>query len=164
MRFADASFDALTSTLGIMFAPDHEATAHEIARVVKPGGRIVLANWTPEGGLGRMFRMMAPFQPAPPPSNPFEWGRPEHVHALLDDTFELDIEQHVSTLRTRDGEEYWELFATSYGPTKTLAESLGDERREDFPHAWVDFFEHDYRINGQIVHDREYLLVTGTRR
>jgi hypothetical protein len=61
------------------------------------------------------------------------------------------------------GEAYWELFSTSYGPTKVLAESLGD-RREELRHDWVDFFETNYRANGEIAHTREYLLVLGRRR
>src|SRR5207342_3215289 len=74
MELADGSFDKVSSTCGIMFAPDHEAVAGEVARVASEGGRIALANWTPMGGLGRMFKMMAPYQPAPPPSSPFDWG------------------------------------------------------------------------------------------
>jgi ubiquinone/menaquinone biosynthesis C-methylase UbiE len=160
---ADAEFDIVSSTCGIMFAPDHEATARQLARVTRSGGKIGLANWTPEGGLGQMFRMMAPFQPSPPPSSPFDWGREERVRELLGEAFELEIEKHVSTLETRDGEEYWDLFSTSYGPTKTLAESLGD-RREEFRTTWIEFFENNYQEDGHIVHPREYLLVLGTRR
>jgi ubiquinone/menaquinone biosynthesis C-methylase UbiE len=159
----DASFDIASSTVGIMFAPDHEATARELARVVRPGGRIAIASWTPDGGLGRMFRMMAPFQPAAPPSSPFDWGRADRVRELLGDAFDLEIEERVSVMETADGEEYWDLFASSYGPTKTLADSLGD-RREELHRTWVDFFEREYRDDGRIVHPREYLLVLGTRR
>lgn len=162
LGLADASFDVVSSTCGIMFAPDHEATARELARVVRPGGRLALANWTPEGGVGRMFRMMAPFQPAPPPSSPFDWGRRDRVQELLGDAFDLHIEERVSALTIRDGEEYWQLFSSSYGPTKTLAEALGD-RREELHRAWVDFFDSEYRQGDQIVHDRAYLLITGTR-
>lgn len=160
----DASFDVVSSTCGIMFAPDHQATANQLARVVRPGGRIGLANWTPKGGLGRMFAMMAPFQPGPPPSSPFDWGRKERVHELLGDAFQLEIDEKISTLETADGEEYWQLFSTSYGPTKTLAESLPDDRREEFHQAWVDFFESGYRDGDHIAHTREYLLIKGTRR
>jgi ubiquinone/menaquinone biosynthesis C-methylase UbiE len=159
----DASFDKLSSTCGIMFAPDHEAVAGELARVTKPGGRIALANWTPTGGLAKMFAVMAPYQPAPPPSSPFAWGDEARVTELLGETFELELEEHVSTLRVPSGEDYWELFSTSYGPTKTLAEGLGD-RREDLHRDWVEFFETNYRENGGIVHTREFLLVHGTRR
>jgi SAM-dependent methyltransferase len=163
LHVPDASFDKLASTCGIMFAPDHEAVAGELARVTKPGGRIALANWTPTGGLAKMFAVMAPYQPAPPPSSPFAWGDEARVTELLGEAFELQLEEHVSTLRVPSGEAYWELFSTSYGPTKTLADSLG-ERREDLHRDWVEFFETNYRANGEIAHTREFLLVLGTRR
>jgi SAM-dependent methyltransferase len=160
---SDASFDKVSSTVGIMFAPDHRATASELARVTAPGGRIALANWTPAGGLGKLFKVMAPYQPAPPPSSPFDWGDETKVHELLGDAFELEIEEHVSTFRTESGETYWDLFSSSYGPTKTLADGLGD-RREELRRDWVEFFESNYRSNGEIAHPREYLLISGTRR
>jgi len=159
----DAAFDKVSSTCGVMFAPDHEAVARELARVTKPGGRIGLANWTPAGGLGRLFKVMAPYQPAPPPSSPFDWGDETRVRELLGDDFELELEERVSTLRTPTAEEYWQLFSTSYGPTKTLAESIG-ERREDLHRDWIEFFETNYESGGEIAHTREFLLVSGIRR
>ena len=110
-----------------------------------------------------MFKVMAPYQPAPPPSSPFDWGDEQRVRELLGEAFELELEERVSTLRTPSAEAYWELFSTSYGPTKTLADSLGD-RREDLHRDWVDFFETNYKSNGEIAHTRDYLLVLGTRR
>jgi SAM-dependent methyltransferase len=163
LQVPDAAFDAVSSTCGVMFAPDHEATARELARVTRPGGRIALGNWTPTGGLARMFKVMAPFMPAPPPSSPFDWGDETRVRELLGDWFELDLSEHVSTLRVPSGEAYWELFSNSYGPTKVLADSLGD-RREELHRDWVEFFETNYRTNGEIAHTREYLLVAGRRR
>jgi SAM-dependent methyltransferase len=163
LDLADGSFDKVSSTCGIMFTPNHEATAGELARVTAPGGRIALANWTPTGGLAKMFKVMAPYMAAPPPSSPFDWGDETHVRELLGDAFDLELEEHVSTLTTPTAEDYWELFSTSYGPTKTLADSLGD-RREDLHGDWIEFFETNYRKNGEIVHPREYLLVLGTRR
>jgi SAM-dependent methyltransferase len=159
----DASIDKLSSTCGVMFAPDHEAVARELARVTRPGGRIALASWTPTGGLAKMFAVMRPYLPAPPPSNPFDWGDENRVQELLGESFELDLTEHVSTLRVPSGQDYWELFSTSYGPTKTLADSLG-ERRADLERDWVEFFESNYRQDGEIVHVREYLLALGTRR
>ena len=163
LELPDASYDKVSSTCGIMFTPDHEASARELARVTAPGGRIAIASWTPTGGLAKMFAVMAPYQPAPPPSSPFAWGDEAHVRTLLGDSFDLEFEELVSTLRVPTGEDYWELFSTSYGPTKTLAESIGD-RREDLRRDWVEFFETNYRADGEIVHPREYLLVLGTRR
>src|SRR3954470_11894100 len=89
----DGSFDVVSSTCGVMFAPDHAATARELGRVTKPGGRLILVNWEPEGGLGKMFAMMKQFQPPPPEGAgvPFDWGRPEHVQELLGDDFELEF-------------------------------------------------------------------------
>jgi SAM-dependent methyltransferase len=161
----DGTFDVVSSTCGIMFAPDHEATANELGRVTKSGGRLGIVNWEPEGGVGKMFAMMKPFQPPPPEGAgvPFDWGRKEHVEKLLGGEFRLEFERGISTYRVPSGEDYWEVFSTSYGPTKTLADSLGD-RREQFHQAWVDFFEQNYRENGGIAHTREYLLVLGTRR
>ena len=163
LELPDASFDKVSSTCGVMFAPDHEAVARELARVTAPGGKIALVNWTPTGGLGRMLKVMAPYQPAPPPSSPFDWGDEPRVRELLGDDFELELEERVSTLRTPTAEDYWELFSTSYGPTKTLAESIG-ERREDLHRDWIEFFETNYSEDGEIVHTREYLLISGIRR
>jgi SAM-dependent methyltransferase len=163
LEFGDGSFDAISSTCGVMFAPDHDAVAQELARVTRSGGRIALANWAPEGGVADLFKLMAPFQPAPPPSNPFDWGVTNRVDELLGDSFELEFETHVSTLTLGSGEDYWELFATSYGPTETLAEPLG-ERRKELHEARVSFFEEHHREGNQIVHEREYILVLGTRR
>jgi SAM-dependent methyltransferase len=162
----DASFDVVSSTFGVMFAPDQRAVAGELARVTRTGGRLGLANWTPDGGIGRMFRMTAQFAPPPPPEAgaPLDWGRPEHVDERLGDSFDLEIEERTTTLSIGSAEEMWQLFVENFGPVKTLAESLDDERREEFHRAWVEFFELNYRSNGSIEHPREYLLVLGTRR
>ena len=98
-----------------------------------------------------MFRMMGPFLPPPAPGagSPFDWGREAHVRELLGDSFELEFEEHVSTLAVDSPEAYWELFSTSYGPTKTAAEALDPDRR---------------RVGDEVVHHREYLLTLGTRR
>lgn len=167
LELVDGAFDVVASTCGIMFAPDHEASARELTRIVKPGGRIGLANWTPaEKGLAAIFRIMKPFQLTPPAGAgyPFDWGDEQHVRDLLRDAFELDIEQHVSPLRLPNGEAYWQLFSTSYGPTRTLSESLDDGRREELHRSWVDFVDTELARNGEIEHEREWILVLGTRR
>jgi hypothetical protein len=101
---------------------------------------------------------------APPPSSPFDRGDRRRAMKLLGDWFELEVEERTSTLRVPSGQAYWEqLYSNSYGPTKTLADSLG-ERRETLRRAWVEFFESNYRADGEIAHTREYLLVIGERR
>jgi SAM-dependent methyltransferase len=165
MPYEDASFDVVVSTCGVMFAPDHGAVASELARVTRSGGRLALGCWTPDGGLAQMFAMMRPFLPTPPEGvgSPFAWGDEAHVRDLLGDAFELDFSEHVSTLRVADGEEYWELFSSSYGPTKSAYEALDDDRRDEFHRTWVEFFE-ARREGDEVVHHREWLLTFGTRR
>jgi len=166
LRFDDGSFDAVTSCFGIMFAPDQSAAAGELARVTRPGGRIALACWTPEGSIGDMFRMTAQFQPAPPPPGagvPVEWGREEVVRGLLGDDFDLQLEKVDSVMVEESSEETWELFSRAFGPVKMLVQNLEPDRVEELHQAFVDFHER-YRDGDEIRMPREYLLTLGTRR
>src|SRR5690349_22293328 len=94
LPFEDASFDAAVSTFGIMFAPRQSVAAAELARVVKPGGRIALCSWLPAGFVGEMFATIASFLTPPPPVEgpPVRWGSEQGAHELLDDTFEIRCE------------------------------------------------------------------------
>jgi hypothetical protein len=94
---------------------------------------------------------------------PVEWGRRDHVEGLLGDAFELRFEDRVSRLPVESNEAHWQLFVEHFGPVRTLAESLDDERREELHQAWVDFYDSRYGA-GPSEHVREYLLVLGTRR
>jgi SAM-dependent methyltransferase len=154
----DASYDAVGSSVGIMFAPDHAAAASELARITKPGGRIALANWTPGTGVQDLFKVMLPFQPAPPPSSPFDWGDEAKVGALLGAAFELTFETRMNTVTYDSVEDFWQDFSQNYGPTRSLYESLGD-RGEELHQAWLDAFG-DAR---PYVVERPYLLVSGRR-
>jgi SAM-dependent methyltransferase len=160
-----ASFDLVASTCGVMFAPDHEAVARELARVTKRDGRVGLVCWTPDSGLAQMFQVMRPFQPAPPPGvgNQFDWGREDYVSDLLGRDFELEFAHGDSVLEADSGESVWQLFSTEYGPTKTLAESLDDERREELRRNFVELHEAS-RVDGGLRFSRTYLLTVGTRR
>jgi SAM-dependent methyltransferase len=164
----DASFDVVTSTFGVMFAPDQPRAAGELARVTGPGGRLGLATWTPAGGVGVMFRMMAPFQPPLPDGAgmPLDWGRPEVVEQLLGDAFELTFEERVTTVNFASSEEYWQDFSANFGPMKTLVGILDDQRREELHSAWTELFESPPygSPGGPVSHTRDYLLITGTRK
>jgi SAM-dependent methyltransferase len=164
----DASFDVVTSTFGVMFAPDQPRAASELARVTKPGGRLGLATWSPTGGVGAMFKMMAPFQPPLPEGAgmPLDWGRTEIVEQLLGDAFELAFEEHVTTVEFDSSEEYWQEFSANFGPMKTLVGMLDDGRREELHSAWTELFESPPfgSPGGPVTHTRDYLLITGTRK
>jgi ubiquinone/menaquinone biosynthesis C-methylase UbiE len=166
LEFEDGAFDVVTSTFGVMFAPDQPAAAGELARVTKPGGRLALSTWTPEGGVGAMFRLFARFQPPPPEGAgmPLDWGRPEHVRELLGDAFDLEIEERVTTHEEESAEEYWDNFSPSFGPLKTMLETADDARRAEIRDAFMEFASRYTSADGQIRHTREYLLITGTRR
>ena len=162
----DGSFDVVASSCGVMFAPDHGAIARELARVTTRGGRIALACWTPGSAMADVFGVMRPFQPAPPPEgarNPFEFGGEDNVQELLSDDFDLELERRESVLRADSGEDVWQLFATEYGPTKVLADTLDGERREELRQSFVDLHEAS-RQDGGIVFSRTYLLIVGTRK
>jgi SAM-dependent methyltransferase len=161
----DASFDRVASACGVMFAPDHQAVASELARVTKPGGKIALACWAPDSGPAELFALIRPFQPPPPPGvgNQFEWGREGYVRDLLGDDFELEFDQEDSLLELESGEAAWELFSRDFGPIRTLAESLDDEQREELHRGFVELHERS-GANGGIHFSRMYLLTFGTRR
>lgn len=92
LPFADTTFDRVLSTFGHMFTPDHRRVADEMRRVCRPGGTIAICCWTPEGAIGRMFRIMAELVPPPPgTASPLLWGTEQHVRELLGDA---EFERH----------------------------------------------------------------------
>jgi hypothetical protein len=104
--------------------------------------------------------------PAATPSrvgNLLDWGRPDYVRELLGNDFELDLQERDTVLRADSGEQVWQLFSTAHGPTKTLAESLDAERREQLHRSWVELYER-YRVGDRIQQPRTCLLITGLRR
>lgn len=165
LPYEDAVFDVVASSFGVMFAPDHRAAAGELGRVCKPGGRLGLACWTPDGGIGDLFRLFGEFQPPPPPDagNPLEWGRPEHVRELLENAFELEFTELESPQAAESGEALWELFSEAFGPLRQLLVSLPPERREELHRRYLDFYE-AHRTPHGIRHPRHYLVVIGRRR
>lgn len=165
LPYGDASFDTVTSTFGVMFAPDHHAVASELGRVTKPGGQLGLLTWHPTEGVAEFFKVMAAYQPKPPEGvgSPFAWGDHEHLTELLGEAFELRFEEGDTPQPGSSGEEVWDLFSTAYGPTRTLAESLDDERREALRRDWVAYFER-FPSNGGVSQPRPYVLVLGRRR
>lgn len=162
----DASFDVVSSSVGMIFAPDHAAAASEFARVTRPGGRLGFSAWTPEGTIGEMFKVFAEFQPALPPGagRPVEWGVDEHVREHLGDAFDLTIERRISRWDDESPEHAWEYFAPRFGPVTMMLDNLEPDRRDVFVLAAREHFEKGRQPDGSYRDDREYLLVTGIRR
>ena len=165
LRFEDGGFDAVSSSVGMMFAPDHAATAGEIARVCAPGGQVCLTTWRPDGGVGRFFEFMRSYQPPPVEGagDPMDWGREEYVESLLGGAFDLDFEELDTPIEIESGEAYWELFTRAFGPVSLIARSLDDEAREEMHRSFVEWAEQD-RDGDLIRQSRTYMLTTGTRR
>jgi ubiquinone/menaquinone biosynthesis C-methylase UbiE len=166
LPFDDATFDAVVSTCGVMFASRPEAAAKELARVVRPGGRIALTTWTSDGNLFKMFQVMKPYMPAPAapaPPSPFEWGNTDRIRQLLGESFDLKFERAVSYYREPSAESAWETFSTSYGPTKSLADSLDPARRESLRADFIAFHAGFPTALGICV-PREYWLTVGIRK
>jgi ubiquinone/menaquinone biosynthesis C-methylase UbiE len=166
LPFPDAAFDAVISTFGVMFVGKPEAAAAELARVVRPGGRIVLATWKHDGNLFKMFNVMKQFAspaPVPAPPSPFEWGKRERLEALLGAYFELGFEEGTNRFRYGSGTEAWELWVNHYGPVKSLAASLDDARRAAFKTDMIGWHESFDSALG-FDQPRQYLITRGTRR
>jgi ubiquinone/menaquinone biosynthesis C-methylase UbiE len=167
LPYADGEFDVAMSCVGIMFAPHHQQSADELVRVVRPGGRIGLLNWTPEGFIGQMFATMKPYAPPPPPGAqpPPLWGTEEHVRSLLGDRVtDLSFRKRTVTIdRFANGAEFRDYFKTNYGPTIAVYKSLADqpERAAELDQALADLG--DRFDEGGGTTRWEYLLVTGRR-
>ena len=130
LPFGDGEFDAATSVFGVMFAADPVQAARELVRVVRPGGTIALASWTPTGFVGEMFRVMTSHVPSlvRVPS-PFVWGTEPGLRSLLaPDLAYLQLRRRTFTFRARSPEHFVEMFRKSYGPTVRAFEAAGPDR------------------------------------
>lgn len=168
LPFADASFDVVLSTLGVQFAPHHQQTASELARVLRPGGRIALCNWTPQGYIGRFFATLSPYMPAPPAgvSPPPRWGDPDHVTALFEGTgVTLSFARRTVDFRDRSPDAFVDFMATCYGPLVKARELLSGEGRWDDLRADLIALSAamDEGTAGAFRTPSEYLVVTGRK-
>lgn len=166
LPFADCSFDVVASSLGAIFAPDHETAAREMLRVCRPGGVIGMLNFTPEGLAGRFFGMLAPYLPPPPPgaSSPLLWGDEGHVRDLLGDEVEsLEVTRATYVERAASPEAYCALYRETFGPIVAISTGLADrpEQLEAFERDFLRFATDEQR--GPAEYHYEYALVVARR-
>jgi len=127
----DASFDAVLSVFGTMFAPDHQRTADEVLRVTRPGGTVGLASWTPDGFIGEMFRVITAHVPAPAGvQSPLLWGTEKYLAELFGDAVtDVRSVERTCTWRYTSAEEMVAFFRRWYGPTVKAFEALDEAGR-----------------------------------
>ena len=163
LPFEDGSFDRVLSTFGHMFAPRHQRTADEMARVCRKGGAIVTATWTPEGVAGDIFKATGSYMPPPPDyaSPPILWGREDHVRVLFAKVAtSFEFERHVNTIEWDSVEGFADYFMARFGPLVTAKAMLGDrfgELRAGIIEIWQNANE---AAGGRLRLPQEYLLST----
>jgi len=168
MRFDDESFDVVLSVFGCMFAPDHRKAAAELGRVLKPGGRLVVAAWRPEGNTGRMFSTIASHLPPPPEGfePPPLWGKEEHVRELFDGTgVELELEPTTVEFTADSSEVFFQELERDLPPIVAAKAGLGPQGkweplRDDLLELYRDTNESD---SGDFRAAQEYLVIKGTK-
>lgn len=151
LPFENASFDAVLSTFGAMFAPDHARTAAEMRRVCRKGGRIGLASWTPDGFIGDLFRTVAQF--VPPPAgvqSPMLWGTEQHLSNLFDvHPGDLQSTRRMFQFRYRSAEHFIDMFRSFYGPTHKAFAALDEKGQGELHAALRDLLERSNRLPGK---------------
>jgi SAM-dependent methyltransferase len=169
LPFEDGSFDVVMSSIGAMFAPHHQDVADELVRVCSPGGTIGMLNWTPEGMIGALFRIMGPFAPPPPPGAqpPPLWGGEDHIRELFGDRVDFRTLQRdmLEITAFEHPNDYGEHFKERYGPTIVARRNaVQSGREEEFDQAFRDFCEEwNLGTPDDARFEQEYLVAVGTR-
>lgn len=166
LPFKDGEFDVVMSTIGAMFAPDQEAVARELARVVHSGGRIGLAAWTPDSMVGDMFRVVAKHVPPPPGVQPpVLWGTEQRVRELLGKQCkDIKMKRQTCPWRFLSAQACVDYFRTWYGPTVAAFNAVGEAGRAALEADLRAVFEkHNTAKDGTLAVDVDYLEVSAVR-
>ncbi|MEH2513324.1 ubiquinone/menaquinone biosynthesis C-methylase UbiE [Nitrobacteraceae bacterium AZCC 1564] len=165
LPFADASFDVVLSTFGVMFTPSQERAAKELIRVCKPGGKIGLANWTPDSFIGQVFKLFGKYiAPAPGTKSPALWGSRVHLEILFRHHGSVQAASRYFMLRYRSPDHWIEVFRTYYGPVLKTFAALDTERQASLDadlRTLIDRF--NVAKDGTAVVPSEYLEVVVTK-
>ncbi|HSI02032.1 MAG TPA: class I SAM-dependent methyltransferase [Reyranella sp.] len=166
LPFADASFDVLLSTFGVMFTPNQEQAAHELLRVCRPGGKIGLASWTPDSFIGQLFKTIG--RHVPPPAgvkSPALWGSKAHLAGLFGPAMTITTTSRQFVFRYRSPAHWLEVFATYYGPVVKALAALRPAARDALEadlRALLDTFND--ATDGTLVAPSDYLEAVIVRR
>jgi ubiquinone/menaquinone biosynthesis C-methylase UbiE len=165
LPYADASFDAVLSTFGVMFTADHQRAADELLRVCRPGGAIAMANWTPEGFIGQLFKTIGAHNPPPAGvASPLAWGTESNLRRLLGDgVSDIRITPREFVFRYRSSEHFLEVFRTYYGPMLKAFEALADDGREALASDIDRLLNERNTSSTHLVIPSAYLEVVATR-
>jgi ubiquinone/menaquinone biosynthesis C-methylase UbiE len=166
LPFADASFDVVVSTFGVMFTPDQQRAAHELARVCKPGGKIGLANWTPESFIGQVFKTIGQYiPPAPGMKSPALWGTKARLEELFDGRARsISATSREFTFRYTSPAHFMDVFRTYYGPMNKAFAALEGERQAAFIRDLMALIESRNRSgDATLVLPSEYLEIVVER-
>jgi ubiquinone/menaquinone biosynthesis C-methylase UbiE len=167
LPFAAASFDAVMSTFGVMFTPNQDQAASELARVCKPGGKIGLANWTPESFIGQLFKLIGQYiPPAPGVKSPALWGTKATIEELFGNTArEIRMTSREFVFRYRSAAHWIEVFRTYYGPMNKTFSALDAAKQAGFTEQLLTLMETRNRSGDRtIVLPSEYLEVVIERK
>lgn len=167
LPFADASFDVVLSTFGVMFTPNQEQAASELARVCKSGGKIGLANWTPSGFVGELFKVIGRYIPPPAGVKPASlWGTEERLRELFGESIgTLDTDRKNFMFRYRTPQHWLETFRTYYGPTQKAFGALSAAQQESLAADLIRLVQQFNRAaDGAMVVPGEYLEVVIKRQ
>lgn len=167
LPFADASFDVALSTFGVMFTPDQERAASEMLRVVRPGGRIGLANWTPASFIGQLFKTLGRYLPPPPGVlSPALWGTRGRLEELFAGGGRIvSLNERQFQFRYRSALHWVHLFRTYYGPVNRAFAALEGDRLSAFTRDLIELLERGNRSGDEtLVLPSEYLEVVIEKR
>ena len=167
LPFADASYDVVVSTFGVMFTPDQDKAASELARVCRSGGKIGLANWTPQGFIGQLFKTIGKHV-APPAGvkSPALWGTPARLEEMFgSQASEIVAEPRMFVFRYRSPDHWLDVFKTFYGPTLKAFAALDESGQAALKRDLVALLgEFNHADDGTIVVHSEYLEAVITKR
>lgn len=166
LPFEDSSFDYVVSAIGVMFTADHDRAAGELVRVCKPGGTIGLANWTAEGFIGRLLKIVGAHVPPPAVAlPPTRWGNEDVVRELLGDAVtDVSSRTHVVPQRFLSPAAFADFMLTYYGPTCTAAQRLDEQGRAAFRGDIIALANDTNRAtDGTFVTDWEYRVITASK-